>query len=507
MAEQFEARHVALKQLLGRSGALPFVRKEVRHEDPRRRHGAVTSAERQDVASLVATFFSMQDLKQPVSAQSDVDFAGRPDSDSDISDLDSDISDLDSDGGLSSDDAETIMGDLQRRRRRADADIDEVSVLALAAAAEKLEAPRPDVAGARINRRARPKRAEDYTADEATRFFRFSPENLRTLITELRIPPKLRWESTTVGHWTQFDGEVCFLILLRRMANVTRCVDLETEFNMSGPEISRAQACMTQWLDENYSHLVSEQVAPPSTWPQGQPSGLNRWRSELIVWAVAVAVAIALAGAPELDQYFGFVCMFVDGFFADMARPSGGAFLDLQRAFYTRFQAGHGILFQCVVAPNGLFVDVFGPTPGRHNDINNQYKSRISERLMRLFGRNGRQFTCFGDGIYQRSPAISRAAQGVNPSPALRQQSRALNRCRTSVEHAFGKLTSLWKFLRMHDKHRLLDSPVGMQRTFRVAFLLTNLHTCMYGSQVALNYTCARPSVGVYLRGGVRGRE
>ena len=157
------------------------------------------------MASLLAAFFSMQDLKQPVSSQSDVDFAGHPDIDSDVSVDGSDFSDRDSDGGLSSDDAETIMGDIQRRSRRADADMDEMSVLALAATAQKLEAPRSDVAGARINRRARPKRAEDYTADEATRFFRFSPEDLRTLSTELRIPAKLRWESTTVGHWTQFE--------------------------------------------------------------------------------------------------------------------------------------------------------------------------------------------------------------------------------------------------------------------------------------------------------------
>jgi hypothetical protein len=383
---------------------------------------------------------------------------------------------------------------------RANAAVDELSMLILAQAAELFDAPRADLHRPQIDRRAAPKRPEDYTAADALRNFRFAPADLRTLITALGIPDRLKWE-TKAGHWNWYDGEQCFLILLRRMANINRCADLEAEFNMSGSEISRCQSCMTKWLDAQFGHLVSDDVAPPATWPAGQPTGLRRWHSQVDAWKRSIKTSLQALGIPELDHVFGEVCLFLDGFFAGMARPSAGVFRDLQRAFYTRFQGGHGMLFQSVIAPTGLFVDVYGPSPGHQNDINNQAASMISQRLLELFGDAGG--TAYGDGIYQVTASITRAQGGLIVAEHIKRMNRALNALRVCVENGFSKLTQLWKFMRAPEKCRLLDSSVGLQRQFRIAFLLTNCHTCLSGSQTGNSFGCTPPSVASYLQGGV----
>jgi len=227
------------------------------------------------------------------------------------------------------------------------------------------------------------------------------------------------------------------------MANINRCSDLEGEFNLSGSEISRCQSCITKWLDAQFGHLVLDDAAPPATWPAGQPTGLRRWHSQVDAWKQAVKTALQAAGIPELDDVFGEVCLFLDGFFAGIARPSAGVFRDLQRAFYTRFQEGHGMLFQSVIAPTGLFVDVYVPSPWHQNDINNQAASKISQRLLELFGDEGG--TAYGDGIYQVTASIT---HGLIVPEHITRMNRALNGLRVCVENGFSKLTQLWKFMR-----------------------------------------------------------
>ena len=39
---------------------------------------------------------------------------------------------------------------------------------------------------------------------------------------------------------------------------------------------------------------------------------------------------------------------------------------DIQRSCYTRYHRAHGLSYQGVMAPNGLFCDIAGPVCGRY---------------------------------------------------------------------------------------------------------------------------------------------
>ena len=101
-----------------------------------------------------------------------------------------------------------------------------------------------------------------------------------------------------------------------------RCVDLRSEFNYEPNEISYAQNVFLEHVDRNFGHLVDGTREPPRWWLAEQlPHGLNRWRSQLPTWARAVRSKVDQdLENIELDDYFGDVCMFIDGTFLNICR-------------------------------------------------------------------------------------------------------------------------------------------------------------------------------------------
>lgn len=68
---------------------------------------------------------------------------------------------------------------------------------------------------------------------------------------------------------------------------------------------------------------------------------------------------------------------------------------------------------------------------------------------------------------------------------------------RVSVEWTLGKTVSLWRLIDNPNQMRLLLSPVS--RLIEVAALLTNVHTCYYGSIVSQYFNCQPPLARDYL--------
>ena len=57
---------------------------------------------------------------------------------------------------------------------------------------------------------------------------------------------------------------------------------------------------------------------------------------------------------------------------------------------------------------------------------------------------------------------------------------------RVTVEWGFGKIAALWPWVDYRKNMKVLLQPVGM--FLRVANVLTNMHTCMYGSEVSNHF-------------------
>ena len=203
--------------------------------------------------------------------------------------------------------------------------------------------------------------------------------------------------------------------------------------------------------------------------------------------------------------------MFIDGTFMTQCRPDNstpgaGIFADLQRLFYTGAKKAHGFVFQGVIAPNGLFVDFWGPTPGRNNDIYTERVSGVAARLRALFTRAGWplvRWRIYGDSIYVISDVISRRWRGASISDLQKSENTAMNSPRTSVEWGFGGICSMWKYVDLRRNNRLLASPAGIGVIYRVAALLTNFKTCVEGSLTGRFFGLAPPSLADYVNGHV----
>ena len=57
----------------------------------------------------------------------------------------------------------------------------------------------------------------------------------------------------------------------------------------------------------------------------------------------------------------------------------------------------------------------------------------------------------------------------------------------------------LWPFLDVRHKMKVLQ--MNAQTWIEVAFVLTNMHTCIYGSAVSKKYGLGRPSLDAYMSG------
>ena len=203
-------------------------------------------------------------------------------------------------------------------------------------------------------------------------------------------------------------------------------------------------------------------------------------------------------------QYYGFVCLFIDGTCIRICRPTSGRtlFYDLQRLFYSGYKKFHNLNFCVIVAPNGLCIDICGPVPGRHSDKWTQSWSTTESRLRQLF--QGLGFSCYGDAIYNRSDVIRRKKRGLHLTRLDQNQISALNGARTSVENFFGEVVSDWPFVDFTRNKKILQSACGVGNIYKVATLLTNFRICCRGSQMGGGiFGISAPELDHYISGGV----
>lgn len=172
----------------------------------------------------------------------------------------------------------------------------------------------------------------------------------------------------------------------------------------------------------------------------------------------------------------------LDGTFIEIARPGNGH----QECAYNGKESCHGLKFLLLAHPDGIISFCHGPVEGRHHDSflldESQLLALLRTRFLQLAQRF--HFCIFGDVAFPLSDELITAYR----NPQI-QQEETFNACvklvRVAVEWAIGKVTKTFPHLtaRKADFHRVLLSPVGLH--YRVAVLLANAHTCLYGNQTS----------------------
>ena len=81
------------------------------------------------------------------------------------------------------------------------------------------------------------------------------------------------------------------------------------------------------------------------------------------------------------------------------------------------------------------------------------------------------------------------------------QFNKAMNAQHTSAEHAFGKVTGIFSALSLSRTQKILATCVSDQ--YRFALLLTNVHTCFYGSQMTDSFNADPPTLEQYFNNNI----
>lgn len=123
-------------------------------------------------------------------------------------------------------------------------------------------------------------------------------------------------------------------------------------------------------------------------------------------------------------------------------------------------------------------------------------KSRTYQKLEKLV--QGHNFCLYGDPAYPLRPLLLKPYGTTNITPSQYAFNKRMSTVRQAVEWGFGKIAGLFAFLDFRKNQKLRRQKVA--RMYKVAAILANCHTSMYGSQVSQYFGVEPPQLEDYLR-------
>ena len=147
---------------------------------------------------------------------------------------------------------------------------------------------------------------------------------------------------------------------------------------------------------------------------------------------------------------------------------------------------------------------MFGPIEGRRHDAFTLSVSGLPNKLRPLNQPNGEPEVLYGDPdvlygdpAYGVSRNILSPFRGVNLSPQEHEFNQRMSAVRLSVEWGLGKILQYFSYLDFKKNQKVLLQPVG--KYYLVGTILTNCHTCLYGSQTSTFFNVSPPTLETYL--------
>lgn len=176
-----------------------------------------------------------------------------------------------------------------------------------------------------------------------------------------------------------------------------------------------------------------------------------------------------------------------------MCRPSVN-----QQEYYSGHKRYHCLKFQSVLCADGIIASLKGPYSGRRHDAGIFRESQLYNELQEKAVFGDESFTIYGDQAYGLMDLL------LTPFPGSMQDllphqlrfNQSMKILRVSVEWGFQKVVSQFAFLDFKKNQKLLLQDLGCM--YKVAVLLTNCHTCLYGSQTATYFDTVPPTLNEY---------
>lgn len=147
------------------------------------------------------------------------------------------------------------------------------------------------------------------------------------------------------------------------------------------------------------------------------------------------------------------------------------------------------------MCPNGIIVSLHGPYEGCRHDAGILRESQLYSHLEKLVGEG--VFVLYGDPAYPLRPLLMKPYCGARISATQAEFNKSMSAVRQAVEWGFGKVVNEFAFVDLKKNQKLLLQDLAAQ--YRSAVILTNAHTCLYGSQTIDYFNVAPPSLEEYL--------
>ena len=306
------------------------------------------------------------------------------------------------------------------------------------------------------------------TDDQCWANFKFVKQNITRLATLLSLPDVIRVSNDCVC--SRVDA-LC--IVLRRFSYPNRLCDLESFVGRPSSTLSLIINETVHQLWSLHRHRLTSLDLP---WLQQH-------------YLQQYADTIHMKGAPLQNC----IC-FVDGTVRPICRPTCH-----QRVCYNGHKRIHALKFQSVVVPNGLIANLHGPIEGcRHNRALLRASGLMEEfEALQQTNRAGLPFALYGDPAYPLRPYVHCHFRGANLTNEQQLFNSIMSSVCECVEWEFGKILQIFAFLDFRKNLKVLLSPIA--KFYLVAGLLSNCHTCLYGSQTSRYFDLDPPQLEFYL--------
>ena len=302
----------------------------------------------------------------------------------------------------------------------------------------------------------------DRTDKEFASLFRFKRADIPDLMHALRL--KNEYTGSNGTKWTGVEG-LC--ILLRRLCYPNRLDDLVPLFGRHRTELSIIINEMTSEIYELHKHRLATIEHPWLNFEQLAQHVYDKGCCLKNCWG------------------------FTDGSQLRICRPGEG-----QESVYNGHKRQHSLKYQSLMLPNGIIAHFWGPFEGRRHDSAMYFFSGIDALISKVYDTNGDQMTVFAYSAYTTRTYLLTPFKGANITALQTEFNANMSGIRACVEWGFGKICGNFAFLNFHKNLKVYLQAVG--KLYIVGALLTNAHTCLYGSQTGRYFMLEPPTLEEY---------
>lgn len=291
---------------------------------------------------------------------------------------------------------------------------------------------------------------------------RYDKATLLRLVEALRIP-----EQYVMDNGSVVPGTEAFVVLLNRLSYPNRLSHHIRTFGRSSSMISRIFNCVLSDLHERFH------------------TKLDSIHHDYVDYEHLCQLVASIS---PLSSCIGFI----DGTVRPMCRP-----IYDQRTSYNGHKRTHAIKFQGVMFPDGIIAAMNGPFEGKRHDATLLQESPTMQQMDQLPLRpDATKYVLYGDPAYPLLEQLITPFRG-DLTPEQTDFNKSMSRVRESVEYGFGKIEQYYAFANYKKNLKLYLQPIG--KIYLVATLLTNCHTCLYGSNVNSVFKSQPPPLEDYL--------